>query len=52
MTKEETALADEKIMLSPENLQKLGKVIDEAKGLMSQQLEILEKVLKAEEDIA
>ena len=52
MIKEETALADEKIMLSPENLQKLGKVIDEAKGLMSQQLEILEKVLKAEEDIA
>ena len=38
--------------LSPENLQKLGKIIDDAKGLMAQQLEILDKVLLAEEKIA
>lgn len=45
-------MADNMDRLSPENLQKLGRIIEEAKGLMTQQLEVLEKVLQAEEQIA
>ena len=45
-------MADNIERLSPENLQKLGRVIDDAKSLMSQQLEILDKILLAEEKIA
>ena len=37
--------------LSPEQLQKLGRVISEAKDLTNQQAEIIEKVLAGEEDI-
>lgn len=45
-------MADNIDRLSPENIQKLGRVIEDAKSLMAQQLEILDKILLAEEKIA